>query len=92
MKDRFLDIGKKVEQKIEGLIRCALEMPPCYEEVIRGFRHGKNCSQTLPLEKIQASRFVTLHDSMGGLMPAATEITIKYVECPECHSSERYSG
>ena len=93
MRERFLEIRKKIEDKVEEFLRITLETPPSYEEAVANFMHASGCSQTKPLAKVQSSRLIDLHPA--GVMSFQTsqiEVTLKYVECPECRNSVRYSG
>lgn len=91
MKERFLDIEKKIGQKIDEFMRITLDYPRSYEEVSSDFRHGKNCSQTQPLNPIETEEYINFHDGGGwGVNISSVKVERRYLECPECHASERY--
>ncbi len=92
MKERFINIKKAVGEKVDGLLKAVFDAPPSYEEILLTFNHGKNCSMTNELEKIESSQYPIFHDSSGGIGINSTPVSVKFLECPECHRSTRYSG
>lgn len=90
MNERFLEIKKSIDEKLCGLLKCVLDTPPSYEEVIGTFRHGKRCSETKELVKEEFEQIVSFSNGLG-MITRAIPVSVKYVKCPECHASERYS-
>lgn len=89
---RGLSFKQKALNAIDKLLNLALGTPPEYEEVLKNFQHDKKCSQNFPLERVEET-----FPSLGGAgvwenVVSSIPITLKYLECPECHASTHYSG
>ncbi|HJY98443.1 MAG TPA: hypothetical protein VJ227_01875 [Patescibacteria group bacterium] len=92
MKERFVNIGKRIGERIDNFLKVVLDIPPSFQEAAESFRHKKGCSASEPPRKVVNTQFVNLGDGGvwgGNITNTLVEITL--LECPECHSSVRYS-